>query len=86
MLLFHLANLLTQVWLLLFITIIAVVFSMSLFSKISFNYTLKNNSHGGLKFSKQSTTLTNYASNYLVYVLNIITNQGKNKIHILQLS
>ncbi|XP_046446905.1 glutamate receptor ionotropic, delta-1-like [Daphnia pulex] len=65
------------VWLLLFITIIAVVFSMSLFSKISIS-TLKNNSHGGLKFSKQSTTLFNFASSYLVYVINIITNQGGN--------
>ncbi|EFX66287.1 hypothetical protein DAPPUDRAFT_116519 [Daphnia pulex] len=67
------------VWLLLFITIIAVVLSMSLFSKCFLISAKKNNSHQlDSKFSKQSTTLFNFASSYLVYVINIITNQGGN--------
>nr|CAH0102495.1 unnamed protein product [Daphnia galeata] len=65
------------VWLLLFITMIAMVFFMSLFSKISLLSTKKKNSSDQPR-SKQSTTLFNFASSYSVYVLNIITNQGGN--------
>ena len=69
-----------QVWLLLFLTMIAMVFSMSMFSKISLLSNKKNNSQDqpGSIPSKQSMTLLSLASSYLVYVLNIITNQGDN--------
>jgi len=85
-LLFHSVHSLTQVWLLLFITMITVVFSMSLFSTISLISTKKKNSRDQLEstFSKQSTTILSFASCYLVYVLNIITNQGKYHISALK--
>ena len=82
-LLFHSVHSLTQVWLLLFVTMIAMVFLMSLFSKISSSIsTKKNNSRDQLKskFGKQSKTILNWSSSYSVYVINIITNQGKSYI------
>jgi hypothetical protein len=64
-----------------------VVIAMSLFSKISLISIKENDSRDQLKskFIKKSMTLTNYASYYLVYVLNIITNQGKNEIYVVVL-
>lgn len=80
---------LTKVWLLLFITMLTMVFSLSLFSKISLMSIYNNNpkESPGLKLKRKTTTLLNFAGSYLVYVLNIITNQGElspfqQKIHI----
>ena len=71
-------TILMKVWLLLFITMLTMVFSLSLFSKISLISENNNNSEEStlLKLKKKPTTLLNFAGSYFVYVLNIITNQG----------
>ena len=66
-----------------------MVFSMSLFSKISLNSINNNNSKESSDVKlrrRKTTTLYNLASSYLVYVLNIITNQGESILFIIKLN
>ncbi|XP_057369973.1 glutamate receptor ionotropic, delta-1-like [Daphnia carinata] len=66
------------VWLLILITMFAVVGFMSFFSKFSLK--MDNNVAGHRRESGQTQTMTLsfYAGSYFIYVLNIVTNQGGN--------
>ncbi|KAI9566014.1 hypothetical protein GHT06_009813 [Daphnia sinensis] len=68
----------SKVWLLILITMLAVVGFMSFFSKFSLEMDDFIAEHRQESEQTQTRTLSQYAGSYFVYVLNIITNQGGN--------
>ncbi|KZS03572.1 Uncharacterized protein APZ42_033783 [Daphnia magna] len=64
------------VWLLIFITMLAVVIFMSLFSKLHLQFYSNGSRHNSPVSSQEMTTIFGRISVYSMYIVNTMTNQG----------